>query len=34
MSGLPEDDEGLKKWCEEDWARRDRLIDSWIAKGV
>lgn len=32
MAELPPDDEGLKKWCEEEWARKDRLIDRWMSR--
>ncbi|KAK8844051.1 hypothetical protein IAR55_006845 [Kwoniella newhampshirensis] len=29
---LPEDEEGLKQWCEDAWARKDRLLESMMKR--
>ena len=31
IADLPQDEEGLKKWCEDAWARKDKLLADMLA---
>lgn len=30
IADLPPDEEGLKRWCEEAWVRKDKLLAEWL----
>ena len=31
IADLPQDEEGLKKWCEDAWVRKDKLLADMLA---